>query len=85
MNNKDKSIKCKSCRSFNKLYEKCVFSYIKTDAGICCLDQVIVNKDSKCEFYKKRINTEKAVALEHIDEVIKDIKILERIYYNDGC
>ncbi len=82
MNEKNSLHKCKNCKNFRLIYEKCVYDFIKTTSGICSLRLEIVKKDGNCEFYKTCVEKVKTDTLAHIDVVIEDIKELERMFYN---
>ena len=71
---------CRDCRFYNVLYSKCTCKFEKLNKGICLQSREIVQKNCRCELYKYRIQKEKVVTIEYIDNVIEDIKELEKIF-----
>ena len=75
---------CGNCRYYNAHYERCHVFFIRQRTGSCVkLKKLVGNKDS-CELYKYRPYQEKTVTLEHIDNVMDDIKEMEKILQADN-
>lgn len=73
---------CAGCRYYDAYYLKGSSAFYREKSGFCGQRQKAVCGKDCCDLYKYRPHKEKVVTLEHIDEVIADIKELEKIFYN---
>lgn len=76
---------CKDCSFYDLLYVKFVYSFEKQSVGFCMQKNIVVQNDYICKCYKRHMQKDKTVTLEHIDFVIADIEELQKIFYNFDC
>lgn len=64
------------------VYVEYAITFQKQKIGICVQTKDIVQADDRCEQFLSRPQQTKAATLEHLDFVIRDIEVLENIFYD---
>lgn len=80
MKTKNKRHKCKDCLYFHTIYEKCVCVFFSQHVGLCDRSRTVVQKFDRCEYYNSRPQTEVTVTLELANNVIADVRELEKMF-----
>ncbi len=82
MEEKNKFRTYKKCRFYSSVYVEYAITFQKQKIGICVQTKDIVQADDRCEQFLSRPQQTKAATLEHLDFVIRDIEVLENIFYD---
>ena len=82
MEEKNKFRTCKKCRFYSSVYVEYAITFQKQKIGICVQTKDIVQADDRCEQFLSRPQQTKAATLEHLDFGIRDIEVLENIFYD---